>query len=92
MWYTYIDAGKTFIHIRKSGASEMTPRLKGLAAKPDDLSSIPQTHIVKAKSQLLQVLLWLSYKPNGTCATPPNKRNKNGAGKWSWGMGHLVIV
>lgn len=33
-------------------------RLKGLAAKPEDLSSIPGNHMVEGEQQLLKVVLW----------------------------------
>jgi hypothetical protein len=32
-------------------------RLKGLAAKPEDLSSIPGNHMVEGEQQLLKVVL-----------------------------------
>jgi hypothetical protein len=36
----------------------MAQLLKVLAAKPDDLSSIPGTHVVEGKSRRPQVVLW----------------------------------
>lgn len=39
------------------GWSKMAGSVKVFAAKPEDLSSIPRTHIVKGENQLPQIVL-----------------------------------
>lgn len=39
------------------GDAKMTQRVKGLAAKPDNLGSVPGTHTGKGENQLLQIVL-----------------------------------
>lgn len=42
-------------------ANEVAWWVKTLAAKADDLSVIPRTHILERENQLLQVVSWLPY-------------------------------
>jgi hypothetical protein len=39
-----------------SGPEKMAPCLRALADSPDDLSSVPKTHMVEGDNQLLQVV------------------------------------
>ena len=46
------------VYIRNlfSGPEKMAPCLRALADSPDDLSSVPKTHMVEGDNQLLQVV------------------------------------
>jgi hypothetical protein len=51
------ETGVIFVsELQAPGAGEMAQRVKGLAAKPEDLSLIPGTYTVKGENRLLQVV------------------------------------
>lgn len=57
------------------GASKMVQRVKVLATKLDNMSSIPRPHMVEGKTQLLQIFLPPSphtHTHSGTRAPDPH--------------------
>ena len=48
--YLYSEA-----YVEKARASELVQQMRALAAKNSYLSSVPRTHLVEDKNQLLQV-------------------------------------
>lgn len=52
----------------QNGALEMDQQVKALAAKPDDRSSIPGTHMTEGKNGLLQVVLISRHRLCYMCA------------------------
>lgn len=54
----------------------MAQLLKVLAAKPDDLSLIPGTHMVEGKNQRPQVVLWPPQVHCGTHTSIHNAHTK----------------
>jgi hypothetical protein len=55
-----------------TGVSEMAQLLKGLAAKPENLSSVPRVLMMEGERQLPQIVLWPPHTCWGLCE-PPSK-------------------
>lgn len=60
-WISKLKQGSVLRPGSKSnvdGASEMAQPVKAIAAKPDHLSSVPETHMVEGDDWLLWLVLW----------------------------------
>ena len=58
-------------------ASKTVQQVTMPAARPDNLSSVPGSHVVERENQLLQGCPHLHNECCGTCAYPMNKWVKN---------------
>ena len=59
--FTDEESSQRLSEVKRPRAHEMAQQLKGLAARPDDLNSIPTMCLVGGEDQFLQVVICLPH-------------------------------